>query len=180
MGVLTSLGITKNKVVDSIRKVGVFKRTKSKPHISLSTIRGDFGVEGLDQRLAEEFADDLKQTIERQIITWAPLSSGYAKKKKMLGLDSRILIATGRYVRSIRAEKQLDGSWQVAVPNTPLTPAGKYTLQDLAKWLEFGTKKMPARPHWRPTTNLWKTKMYRAKQRMRFDLEKEFQKMGFR
>jgi len=167
-------------VKKALKKIGIFKPSKHKPHISLSTIRGDWGVEGLDQRLAEEFADDLKATIERQIITWVPLSKPYATRKRMLGLDPRILIAKGTYVRSIRPEKQLDGSWQVAVPNTPLKVGSKYTLQDLARWLEFGTKRMPARPHWRPTTNLWKTKVYQTKQRLRFDLEQEFRNAGFR
>ena len=179
MSILTTVANVGRGIAASMRKLGVYKRSAHKPHISLSTIKGDWGVEGFDQRLAEEFADDLKAMIERQIITWVPLNKKYARRKRLLGQDPRILMATGRYVRAIHAEKQADGSWQVAVPNTPLKVGSKHTLQDLAKWLEFGTKTMPARPHWRPITSLWKTKMYQVKQRMRFDLAKEFKKMGF-
>jgi len=137
-------------------------------------------LQGLGEEMATEFADDLKQIITRQLIAWVPLSSGYAKRKRMLGLDPRILIATGRYVNSIQPMQQPDGSWIVSIPDEPLRPGSKYTLKDLARWLEYGTQTMPARPHWRPAQNIWRTKIYQMKRRVHFDLVQELKKSGFR
>jgi len=130
--------------------------------------------------LAEEFADDLKSIISRQLIAWVPLSSKYKTRKRVLGLDPRILIATGRYVNSIQPIQQDDGSWVVSVPEEPLRPGSKYTLRDLARWLEYGTQHMPARPHWRPAQNVWRTKIYQMKRRLHFDLVNELKSRGYR
>jgi len=137
-------------------------------------------ITGLTQEMAEEFADDLKEILQRQLISWVPLKAGYAKRKRMLGLDPRILIATARYVKSIQATQQRDGTWIVAVPKEPLSARSKYTLRDLAKWLEYGTRTMPARPHWRPAMQLWRTKIYQVRRRARHTLTQQMKKAGFR
>ena len=143
-------------------------------------LAGDMTIKGLSQEMAEEFADDLKEILQRQLISWVPLSSGYAKRKRMLGLDPRILIATARYVRSIQATQLRDGTWIVAVPEEPLSPGSKYTLRDLARWLEYGTRTMPARPHWRPAAQLWRTKIYQVRRRARHTLTQQMKKAGFK
>lgn len=168
----------------AISKVRVRHESDEKPSLAtspqLSLSPDNMSIEGLGKDLAEEFADDLRMLISRQLIAWAPLSKPYRTYKRRMGLDPRILIATGRYVHSIQPIQQRDGSWIVSVPEEPLKPGSKYTLRDLARWLEYGTATMPARPHWRPAKNIWRTKLYQMKRRMHFNMVQELRKQGWR
>jgi hypothetical protein len=167
-----------------MKKVKVSRETDEKPSLvtspSLLFDKGAMTVSGMSYELAAEFADDLKAILDRQLIAWVPLNKEYALRKRLLGLDPRILIATGRYVNSIQPLQQPDGSWVVGVPEEPLGAGSKYTLRDLARWLEYGTQRMPARPHWRPAKNVWRTKIYQMKRRMHFDLVRELKRQGFK
>ena len=115
--------------------------------------------ERMSQIVAERFADKLKRIIEQQSYSWALHSPAYAQYKKRKGLDPRILIATGKYLDAIKPIKNEMGVYEVTVPSTPLGK-GKHTLRDLARWLEFGTVTMPARPHWRPAFASFKAEMH--------------------
>lgn len=174
----------KRVIRTAMRKVRIALETDEKPSLATSPQMNldpqSMKLSGLGRDLAEEFADDLKALITRQLIAWVPLSPQYARRKRMLGLDPRILIATGRYVSSIQAILQPDGSWIVGVPDEPLRSGSKYTLKDLARWLEFGTQHMPARPHWRTARNIWRTKLLQIKQRLRFNLVQELRKQGYK
>jgi hypothetical protein len=134
------------------------------PHFVLSRITHDALVEGgreLAYRVASRIAGQVRDMIIRQTNPdWPPLSRAYARHKEVHGLDSRMLIATGAYVRSIVARRHGMNAFTVAPSEDPLldshgVPTG-YTLTDLGTWLEFGTRnpdgsqKMPPRPHWRP------------------------------
>ncbi len=89
-----------------------------------------------------------------------PLSANWLGRKRALGLDLRTLISTGTYVRNIRVFHRRDRalrmrSWRVDLPPTmhARTPEGRIspiTLQELAAIQEYGTTRVPARPHWRP------------------------------
>lgn len=100
------------------------------------------------RRVAEEVAKRVKQRIRSQAYGHAPLSPKYRAWKIKKGLSPKILIATGQYVGSIRAWKEGRGSWHAGV-----TPGARHSsgvdMQQLAVWLEYGTSRMPARPHWR-------------------------------
>lgn len=168
-----------------LRKIGIGRSRPDpipvdKQVREMALAKGSMEIEDLPRTLAEEFADDLKRLIEQQSFAWVPLSAGYARRKNMLGQDPRILIATGRYVNSIRPVQAADGSWVVGVPPEPLHGGSRYTLQDLARWLEFGTKRMPARPHWRPAMSLWKTKAFQAKVGLKHGVRTYLQRRGFR
>lgn len=171
-------------VLTAMRKVRVSLESDEKPSLAVSPQlilnKDKMSLAGLGKDMAEEFADDLKAIITRQLIAWVPLNPKYVQRKRLLGLDPRILIATGRYVSSIQPIPQPDGSWVVGVPNESLRAGSKYTLQDLARWLEYGTQKMPARPHWRPARNIWRTKIVQIKQRLRFDLVQALRKQGYK
>lgn len=94
--------------------------------------------------LAEEVAGAVKTNIENQSYPHAPLSEAYTDYKFINSLDGRILIATGFYLSQIGA--YYDGSeWFAGVPDLPHSSG--IPLPDLWNWLEFGTEKMPARPH---------------------------------
>ncbi len=168
----------------ALRKIRVSRETDehaslaTSPQLLLDPSKMEIG--GLGRDLAEEFADDLRALIERQLIAWVPLTKEYKNYKRRMGLDPRILIATGRYIHAIQPIQQLDGSWVVGVPDEPLRPGSRYTLKDLARWLEYGTRTMPARPHWRPAKNVWQTKLYQMKRRLQFNLAQELRKKGWK
>lgn len=168
-----------------LRKVGILRpQQKEQPtQVKARTMAlnaGPMEIQGVPEMLAQEFADDLKQLIESQAFAWVPLSSGYAKRKQMLGQDPRILIATGRYVNALTPVQTPEGDWVVGIPATPLSAGSRYTLQDLARWLEFGTQNMPARPHWRPAMTIWKTKAYQAKLGMKHGVKTYLRRRGFK
>ncbi len=166
-----------------LKKLRIKRPTEATPDLSASPKlmlnKGIMGIQGLGEEMAREFADDLRAIIARQLVAWVPLSPKYRLYKSRMGLDPRILIATKRYVDSIQAIQQPDGSWIVGVPDEPLRPGSRYTLKDLARWLEYGTPHMPPRPHWRPAREIWRTKIYRMKKRMQFDLVQELKKSGW-
>ena len=182
-GVRLGSGI-KKRITKALRMLRIIHPTAKYPDPTISPQpflnKGLMALQGLGEEMANQFADDLRQIISRQLISWVPLSSGYAIRKRTLGLDPRILIATGRYVNSIQAMQQKDGGWIVSIPDEPLRPGSKHTLKDLARWLEYGTLRMPARPHWRPAQNIWRTKIYQMKRRLHFDLVQELKRAGYR
>lgn len=110
------------------------------------------------RQYAELFRTELQRTIRRQLRRWIRLSPDYAEYKKKHGLDSRILIATGRYVESIFVEMTSVGKkevvYTVTVPDEPHDPdePNSINLKLLARVLEYGSVKrnIPPRPHWRP------------------------------
>jgi hypothetical protein len=177
------LSKARSLIQKAFKKVRIKRESDEKPSLATSPQLilnpNNVGLSGLGQDLAQEFADDLKAIIERQMISWMPLSGPYKAYKRRMGLDPRILIATGRYVNSIQPIEQPDGTWLVSVPEEPLRPGSRYTLRDLARWLEFGTQKMPARPHWRPARNIWRTKIYQMKRRLHFNMVQELRKRGY-
>jgi hypothetical protein len=158
---------------DGIEAVNPAKYKKVRNFI---TIFDDQTIEiasGELKRIAEEFAKYVQTIIYKQKYKWKPLSARYLQRKKDQHLDLRILIATKAYVQSIRAiprrrDKKVV-SWSVGPggPGEIHEPSG-LKLKTLARWLEFGTSRMPARPHWRPAWSAYirKKKTY-AKQIMK-------------
>lgn len=121
-------------------------------------------------RIARAVRDEVKAVLESQRLanTWPPLNPDYLAEKKELGLDERMLIATGDYLESIQVvetETRLGGVITFRAVAAP--PAGEihepsgleYDL--LARVHEYGSAKarVPARPHWRPVVG----RMKRAK-----------------
>lgn len=106
-------------------------------------------VDSETKRQVMRASQAVKAGIEAQAFGHAPLNKDYREQKKNKGLDSRILIATGQYVRSITYWKEGKGSW-VAGIRRGATHSGGVDMAQLGKWLEYGTKNMPARPHFRP------------------------------
>jgi hypothetical protein len=85
------------------------------------------------------------------------LTEPYASRKAREGLDGRILLAIGDYVDGIevfRGEQKEGGVYYMvrpAVRKHDPDDRNYPQLSKLARWLEAGTSKMKARPHWRPT-----------------------------
>lgn len=108
----------------------------------LELLQGDFQKQfgGFTKDMATVGAWRVREMIYTQDGNWRKLSPAYVDYKKKAGLDPRILIATGQYVESIRA-RYIDKQW-VIQPDAQNMKIGL--------WLEYGTKKMPRRPHFRP------------------------------
>jgi hypothetical protein len=94
----------------------------------------------------------------------AELTPRYRRRKKRKGLDGRILIASGDYTHSLEVKrvkpKGADAAYVMSLPTKKhigarFVPKGskRVTYRQLSLILEFGSakKKIPARPHWRPT-----------------------------
>lgn len=105
-------------------------------------------LEEVAEEVAVQVKDHTKKSIYDQSLDLAPLSSSYAAYKEKAGLDPRILIATGYYVDRITVLNGGPGVYFVGVPNEA-APNG-VSLTELSTWLEFGTTRMPPRPHFEP------------------------------
>ena len=106
---------------------------------------------GYERRMAEYIADYLRKGILRQKWKnrWAPLNEKYRRYKLRKGLDTRILLAYHYYINSITAYRS-GNDWVVGTKPFQKHPKTGLPMEKLARFLEFGTRKMPARPHWRP------------------------------
>jgi hypothetical protein len=108
---------------------------------------------------AEYMASMVQVNILMQMLRFKPLSEWYARRKERLGLDPRILIATGAYVDSIGARwRAAKTKVYVGPPPEEKHPDSNITYTMLGAVHEFGSKSrnIPARPHWRPTLSQWK------------------------
>lgn len=132
--------------------------------------------------IADSVVDSVKTVLEKQLYHWPPLTEKYAKSKQRKGLDPRILIATGKYkdaIQVIREETREDGvTYSVGVPGTfetgPKTARKKLPLELLGRWLEFGTKSMPPREHWRPVWSALVRNLHPVTKKLKKDILKEF------
>jgi hypothetical protein len=124
--------------------------------------------------LARELAERVQSIIQYQIGDWEPLSPPYAKWKENQGLDDRMLVATNNYMNLIEVQWTRDRlgrftklsrvsiqdvpdlSFRVGLPPLKVVDAEGNTSEsgfrytDLARVLEFGTEKIPPRPHFGP------------------------------
>ena len=106
-------------------------------------------------KVSSDYERSIKRRIRQQTeLSWAALNPDYLEYKRKNKLDTRKLIATGAYVRSINSRQTSKDSWVVDVPNRKHRPSN-LTFRQLARIHEFGsiTKNIPARPHWAPTTH---------------------------
>ena len=106
---------------------------------------------GYERRMAEYIVDYLRKGILRQRWKhrWKPLSERYRRYKLRKGLDTRILLAYHYYVNSITAYRS-GNDWVVGIKPFQKHPKTLMSMEKLARFLEFGTSRMPPRPHWRP------------------------------
>lgn len=105
---------------------------------------------------AKIFYDKLISNIESQSISWKPLNPQYKERKGLLGLDTRVLIATGEYLSSIQIRRVYKGNNKtqrhVGV-DSRATHKGGLKMSELAIIMEYGTSdgRIPARSHYSKT-----------------------------
>ncbi len=108
---------------------------------------------------AERLADAVISEIQAQPSNWPPLNPDYLAHKLAVGLSPEMLKATEDYVGSIGVQRIYKGKTRVriyvGVPNLDHRTA-KMNYNDLGRIHEFGTRKIPARPHWGPAYWKWK------------------------
>lgn len=101
------------------------------------------------KKWAEEVVKEAKRVLENQTYNWKPLKEYYKKRKIKMGLDERILIATGFYKNHIEAWTYR-GRVHFGVRKTVIHEPSGLPLYVIARIHEFGTRTVPARPLWRP------------------------------
>ena len=124
-------------------------------------------------QLAEDIVRELRRVIENQLLTWKPLSAAYLRRKRRLNLDERILIATGHYLDSIQVRTDPNDDWKITIgfyENQQHPVYEGIDFNDLARWLEYGTTQMAARPHWRPVFYKFRQEFNQTKKRLEKDL----------
>jgi hypothetical protein len=105
--------------------------------VTVNWARAARSMDRIRREISITMARHVVKTIKRGIIqrefAVRPKSESWARRS----LDERPLINTREYVNGLRAVKTPDGA---AIEGNTV----------LAKWLEFGTKKMRPMPHFRP------------------------------
>lgn len=86
---------------------------------------------------------------------WKPLSVSYIKYKRKHKLSDKIWVATGYLRDSIRVRKS-GTSYVVGISPNKKYPGTSLSVLQVAKWMEYGTSKMPPRPLFRPLTNMYR------------------------
>lgn len=141
-------------------------------------------VFGIFEEEAQKLAKGVVAEINSQPFWWEPLNPKYKARKERAGLNPDMLKATEDYVQSIGIQEVKRGkksfSIRIGVPNRRHMDA-EVNLNDLGRIHEFGTKTIPARPHWGPVMQRWKTHsgelMSRVRGRVSKRLQKEFTKV---
>ena len=126
-----------------------FKITQSifKSSVLLSTKKAAWDV-------AQEYADYAQKVIYEQLWRWPELSESYLKFKERVGLDLRMLIATGGFVEKIGVYPDEEGNPRIGFPDDDSIEGSEISLRLLARFLEFGTRYMKARQLWRPLQSI--------------------------
>ncbi len=106
------------------------------------------------RKFSKEIAAEARDIIKNQEFKWKPLSDAYLDSKILKGLDERIYIATGDFLKHIGWWEKIVGKKALIFvgPKPGIHKPSGLTYQFLAKILEFGSLKanIPARPLWRP------------------------------
>jgi hypothetical protein len=117
--------------------------------------------EAFVKKLATDTARGIKSKIIQQQFHHKPLTPNYLLWKKRKGYDTRILIRTRFFLDNIGAFNESVREaivYRVGVKDLAY-PDGK-RLQTIARYLEYGTSKMVARPVFRPTSRELSAKIH--------------------
>jgi hypothetical protein len=101
--------------------------------------------------MARVLKKEYKKAIDKQRYSykWKPLSVPYMKYKKAHNLSLKTWEATGLLYKSIVYRKR-NGKYYVGIDPYKRYPNGGPKVIDIAKIMEYGSRKNPARPLFRP------------------------------
>ena len=103
----------------------------------------------VNKQIARRIVELSKQKIEQQEYHWIPLSEHYLDQKIREGHDPRIYIRTREFLGSIGWGVTHGRIW-AGIPAQKIHEDSGLPLWLLARFLEFGTSRIPPRPIWRP------------------------------
>lgn len=135
----------KGKVV----KKGNFKKDYFKRFIPIFKKQAIMKLNDMSRQFANDLVTLAKRTLDDQTYNWKPLSEIYRQRKIKEGLSEKILIATGFYRDHIQSWVW-KGNVYFGVRKTTIHEPSGLPLWLISKIHEFGTKKIPSRPLWRP------------------------------
>jgi hypothetical protein len=87
--------------------------------------------------------------ISAQDLNWKRLKASTVRAKVKKGQSEDIYVATSTYFQSITSWVAGDKAY-IGVKRGVTNPDGQQ-VGNIAKWMEYGTSTMPARPLWQPT-----------------------------
>lgn len=101
--------------------------------------------------IAEEYVRLFKLSIDvqRYRSKWKDLTPGYLEYKKKHGLSPNIWEATGQLKSSIRVSRMGRFNYSIGFDKRRVHKGSHAKLTDIAKWMEYGTLRMPPRPLFR-------------------------------
>ncbi|MFH0989839.1 MAG: hypothetical protein V1799_07475 [bacterium] len=111
--------------------------------------------------VSEEYYQALVDHFKAQDLPLAPLSAWYKEWKVKRGLDTRILIATGQMLDSIKKSPIKDGKAFVGIKGGKRHRGSKLDIALIALMHEYGdpARNVPARPVYRLTAEELKDKL---------------------
>ena len=101
-------------------------------------VRLQMEVQQANMRLAQEVVARVKAGIRNQSYGHAQLNPKYAAWKAKKGYSTKVLIASGRYLESIKVVR--DGDKWAAVVDPQATTKSGVAMDQLGIWLEYGTR----------------------------------------
>jgi len=107
------------------------------------------GSNWANNEVANEIFARVVGHIYAQDLAWEEHSLSYSEKKIKKYGHLEILLASEKYVNSIKVYKE-PNKVSVGVKPGIINPVTKVPVWKIALWLEHGTKNMPARPVWSP------------------------------
>jgi hypothetical protein len=130
-------------------KAIVARKRKSFTHfLAVFKNTAEVKATAVNKEAAKQIAVTAREVILSQRYRWKALSPRYVNYKKKYGLDPRFHIATGEYVNAISWGVSHGKVW-AGIPTRKVHSGSGKPLWLLARWLEFGTRRMPPRPVWR-------------------------------
>lgn len=102
--------------------------------------------------LCRRFVVDTVLAVKRQsyVLHWRPLNLVYLRYKHTHGLSTNIWEATGTLISSLNYWKR-GNVWTIGFNRRRFYPGTRISLLFVARCLEFGAKRIPARPIFRRT-----------------------------
>lgn len=119
------------------------------PRVAVEKLMERFKREesSLLREFGKKVEQELRRRIKQQKLEVPGLTPAYLAEKARRKWSLKTLIRTGGYMNSIRAQYTNGSLKLLPVGEDPISGV-KYS--EIARHLEFGTRRMPARPHWRP------------------------------
>jgi hypothetical protein len=110
--------------------------------------------------IADIYRDELVLAIETQRYKskWEPLDPKYLAWKKSQGLSTKVWESTSLLKDSITAYRS-NNKWVVGINPRVKYPGSGVPVYKVARWLEYGTSVIPARPLFRPVKQLVQGRM---------------------